>query len=100
MHGHRSTFQFIATAGKRAGLISFSDLSGGVRIRTTNTSSFLIDRTTGNATLKGTALNLVTDRRVSFTIVVDTGRSSNLSVRIGSYRASGRLPGGSVYLIA
>jgi hypothetical protein len=101
VHGKHATFELQATSGKLRGLFAFTDLAGGVRLQATKASWFSIDPKTGKATLRGTALNLVTGRRVAFTVVVSAAaHPGSLTVSIGRYHASGRVTSGHVSLEA
>jgi hypothetical protein len=97
-HGNAS-FEIHGVNGTHVGFVFFNDPAAGVRFNVTNVSGLAIDGQRGTAALHGTALNLVTHRRVTFRISVAVGHPSRFTIALGNgYTRGGELLKGQVAL--
>jgi hypothetical protein len=96
------TFSIRLAAGKRTGTFDYTDSSRHLHLRAASIGSLVIDEATATATVSGVAVNVSTDRRVRFTLVVDCAAGSrSVSLRLASgYSHRGALLRGSVSLTA
>jgi hypothetical protein len=97
-HGEAS-FEIHGVNGTHVGFVFFSDPAAGIRFNVTNVSGLAIDPHRATAALHGTALNLITHRRITFRISVAVGKPSTFKIALGNgYARGGRLLKGQVAL--
>jgi hypothetical protein len=98
--GGKATFSLRGTAGKAAGLLSFTDTGSHIRLRATSIAGITVDSAGRTVTIKGKGINLASGKPVTFKASLVKGSPGTFRIVLGSgYAAGGRLLGGSVSIV-